>query len=674
MPTLALAEVPQAVERVVRRLCHLRPCAMVTPPLAEGPNEGRPTPLRWLSIANRRAGPWVGHVRAWQGSQRQSPSPAFGFIAYDAVTQVASAAPPPVVTTDYAAYPAPGSVPATCTGGLGCRRGAPGLPGLPAATRRADNVAPFVDPGPGAPPPAASMRRFQTQIQVGDQVVIRWDSWTPGCESLAISFPLKATNRELLRPHRRPGAGAGAQRAVQLPVLLQLGRRVLPEARRRLRALHHDPAAQRGLRLPARRRDRRSPRDRRARTAPTTRPRTGSMRNTAGLGTFNPNRPEHADRRGQRRHAVLGHQRIVVDKEWVGTGTVPPSNLPAGFQLTVTSSVSQTNASVLGTATCGMVAGTFTCNYADTAAPGVPQGGLLVNADSLLTVSETSLPRQHRRTSRSPSACRVSSSAAVPNGGACQFTVTNTPPPPPPPPTTEPAAHHDAAGGHDHRAAAQHGAHYLADDHPEHAAAPRARRTPRRSCCFGCGPAAGRRRAGGRHPSPGQRPLVGGPARRQLGGRARRHLAAGCDGARATTCRAPSRPRSRCRGTPDRRRRRGSSGWPSPRCRTAWPAGTARAGNGPSAAGSAATARRCTTATSRCGGWAWRRTGWRSWTPCPSRTTTGRRPRPACPSKPNGPTLCSSASARAAVAAGPRRVGGAASAGTARSPRWRGRW
>ena len=51
------------------------------------------------------------------------------------------------------------------------------------------------DPARGPRPPQRSMRRFQAQVQPGDQVVIRWTSWTAGCESLPISFPLKATNQ-----------------------------------------------------------------------------------------------------------------------------------------------------------------------------------------------------------------------------------------------------------------------------------------------------------------------------------------------------------------------------------------------------------------------------------------------------------------------------------------------
>src|SRR5205807_446252 len=113
---------------------------------------------------------------------------------YDGLTQIASAAPPPVVNTDYAAYPPANAVPANCTGGTG----GPGvLQGYRAFIRRAGapNVAPFIDPGPtGTFATARSLRRLQAQVQVGDEVVIRWTGWTAGCESLPISFPIKATN------------------------------------------------------------------------------------------------------------------------------------------------------------------------------------------------------------------------------------------------------------------------------------------------------------------------------------------------------------------------------------------------------------------------------------------------------------------------------------------------
>ncbi len=361
---------------------------------------------------------------------------AFGFIAYDAVTQVASAAPPPVVNTDYAAYPAAGSVPATCTNG----NGGPGvLQGYRAFLQRPggpNNVAPFVDPGAGGTAVSRSMRRFQAQIQVGDQVVIRWESWTAGCDGLAISFPLKATNRgffdltddqALVREPNGPfnfpfcyssgaescpRAGGGFELTTTIPQLnVVCGYQLDVVIGGPLETVGpHGSYYQVQNRIDA---------------------------NTAGLGTFNPNAPSMLIDAANGDMPCDASDRIIVDKEWVGTGTVPPSNLPADFQLTVTSSTSQTNLAVIGTATCGMVAGTFTCNYVDTAAPGVPQGGLLVNADSLLTVSETSFPGNTVDVTY-PVGLSSQFITCVPNGGACQFTVTNTPPPPPTTPTTQP--------------------------------------------------------------------------------------------------------------------------------------------------------------------------------------------------------------------------------------------
>jgi LPXTG-motif cell wall-anchored protein len=362
---------------------------------------------------------------------------AFGFIAYDAVTQVASAAPPPVVTTDYAAYPLASSVPATCTGGAG---GLGVLQGYRAFLQRPggpNNVAPFVDPGPGGTfSTARSMRRFETQIQVGDSVVIRWDSWTAGCEGLPISFPLKATNRPffdvnddqaLVREPNGPfnfpfcyssgaescpRAGGGFELSTVIPQLnVVCGYQLDVVIGGPLETVGpHGSYYQTQNRVQA---------------------------NGLGLGTFNPNGPNMLIDAANGAMPCSATDRIVVDKEWVGTGTVPPANLPADFQLTVTSSSSQSNLALLSTATCGMVAGTFTCNYVDTAAPGVPQGGLLVNADSLLTVSETSFPGNTVDVTF-PVGLSSQYIFCLPNGGACQLTVTNTPPPPPPPPTTPP--------------------------------------------------------------------------------------------------------------------------------------------------------------------------------------------------------------------------------------------
>ncbi len=165
--------------------------------------------------------------------------------------------------------------------------------------------------------------------------------------------------------------------------------------------------------------------------------------NAAGLGTFNPNPPNMLIDAANGAMPCAPGQRIVIDKQWVGTGNVPPVNVPPGFVLTVTSSLSQTNLTVISTATCSVANGAFTCNYADINAPNVPQGGLLVTPDSLLTVTETDFPGN---TVDITFPVGMSSKyITCPAAGPCLFTITNTPPQPPttttlPPTTTIPPA------------------------------------------------------------------------------------------------------------------------------------------------------------------------------------------------------------------------------------------
>jgi hypothetical protein len=359
-----------------------------------------------------------------------------GLFAYDAVTQVASAAPPPVISTDYAAYPAADAVPATCTGGAG---GVGVLQGYRAFLRRG-GVDIVADPGgAGGFNAGKSLRRFQAQIQPGDQVVIRWTAWTAGCESLPISFPLKATNgpffdlsddqalvREPNGPFNFPfcyssgaescpAAGGGFELSITIPQLnVVCGYQLDVVIGGPLETVGpHGSYYQ---------------------------PQNRADANTAGLGTFNPNPPNMLLDAANGAMPCTPGQRIVIDKQWVGTGSQPPVNVPAEFQLTVTSSVSQTNLAVIATATCAVSGGAFSCNYVDTDTPGVPQGGLLVNADSLLTVSETGFPGNTMDITF-PVDMSSQYITCVAGGGACQFTITNTPPPPPPtttPPTTEP--------------------------------------------------------------------------------------------------------------------------------------------------------------------------------------------------------------------------------------------
>src|SRR5262249_40116172 len=135
--------------------------------------------------------------------------------------------------------------------------------------------------------------------------------------------------------------------------------------------------------------------------------------------------------------ACVGPQRIPIDKEWVGSGPNPPTNVPPEFLLTVTSTVSQTDLTVLTTATCNVSGGVFTCSYVDTASPGVPQAGLLVNADSLLNVTETGFPGNSVDVTF-PVGMASKYIVCVNISGPCSFQITNTPPPTTPTTTTLP--------------------------------------------------------------------------------------------------------------------------------------------------------------------------------------------------------------------------------------------
>jgi hypothetical protein len=163
--------------------------------------------------------------------------------------------------------------------------------------------------------------------------------------------------------------------------------------------------------------------------------------NTQGLGTFNPNNPNMLIDAANGAMQCTKNRRLLIDKQWVGTGPTPPVNVPADFVLTVTSSFSQTDPTVIATATCRVTGGVLNCDFVDTSAPGVPQGGLLVNADSLLTVTETGFPGDTMDiTYPVDMAGKYVTCTHPPTGGdgVCSLVVTNTPPPPPPPPTTAP--------------------------------------------------------------------------------------------------------------------------------------------------------------------------------------------------------------------------------------------
>ena len=357
-----------------------------------------------------------------------------GLVGYDAVTQVASAQPPPVINTGYAAYPPPGSVPA------GCPDGPNFLVGYRAFIQRAGAPAvdPFVDPGAGvAGTMAASMRRFEGQLQVGDQVVIRWTSWStanPNCASVPVSFPLKATihsgfvlsdDQALVREPNGPyvfpfchSNGDGCQTAPGGGFQLT---NTIPQ-------LHIVCGFQLDVAIGG-------PLETVGPHGSYYQTQNRQMAAAAALGTFNTNPPNMLIDAANGGVTCTPDQRIVIDKEWVGTGPNPPTNVPPEFLLTVTSSNSKTDPTVISTATCNVSGGVFTCSYVDTASPGVPQGGLLVNVDSLLTVTETGFPGNTVDITFPVGLASLYVHCAAP-GTPCVLTITNSPPPPPPTTTT----------------------------------------------------------------------------------------------------------------------------------------------------------------------------------------------------------------------------------------------
>ena len=344
-----------------------------------------------------------------------------------------------MVNTDYANYPFAGSVPAGCTGG----NGGPGVlvgyrsfidPAGVAPARIAANPTFFADPGPGAA--AVSLRRFQATILPGDRVVARWTAWAAGCDSLAISFPLKATNAAVFDITDDQALVRDSNGPVVFPFCYSSGPESCPAAGGGFELAHVIPQLkvvcgyQLDLVIGG--------------PLETVGPRGSYYQNTVrsqaaalGLGTFNTNPPNMLIDAANGAMPCQATSRIVIDKQWVGTGATPPSNVPPGFLLTVTSSASQTDATVIGTASCTVTDGVFGCDYRDAADSSVPQEGLLVNADSLLNVTETGFPGNvvDITVPQDIASKYISCPAA---GGPCLFTITNTPPPPPPPPTEPP--------------------------------------------------------------------------------------------------------------------------------------------------------------------------------------------------------------------------------------------
>lgn len=373
-----------------------------------------------------------------------------GALVYEAVGQVAGALPPPVIATDFGAYPAAGSIPASCaTDGRGVVQGlrfflipGPGTPTRPAQWT--------TDPGPtGDYATVRSSRRFETfptpSVFPGDTVVAQWDSWTSGCEDVGVSMSVKKTNGPTFDIASDQALVRGPTGAEEF-AWCQSGSDPCLNAGVNSLRVTIPPAAvtcnfQLDLTIGA--------------PLETVGPHgsyyTASVRSqaeAAGLGMFNTSGPGmllDALNQGLGNCAEL--PRIVIDKQWVGTGSQPPADVPAQFTLTVSSVVSATDSTPLGTATCRVVSAQLLCDYRDEADPSVPRDGLLVATTSVLTVQEEGFPGN---TVDITFPVDLSSRfvSCPPDGGPCLLTITNTPPPPtttttttPPtsPPTTEPA-------------------------------------------------------------------------------------------------------------------------------------------------------------------------------------------------------------------------------------------
>jgi len=268
---------------------------------------------------------------------------------------------------------------------------------------------------------------------------VRWNGWATGCDSLPISFPVKATNgptfdlrddQALIREPNGPftfhycyANGVGPDGCAVAGGFELRG--TIPQLTivcgYQIDVVIGGPLETVG------------PRGAYYATAN----RVAAV--NAGLGTFNTAGPNMLIDAANGAMACEAGQRIVIDKQWVGTGSTPPSNVPPGFVLTVTSSASGVDPAVISTATCRVAGGVFTCSYEDTNAAGVPQGGLLVTPDSLLTVTESDFSGNTVDVTF-PVGMSSRYVACQQPSGPCLFTITNTPPPPPPPPpTTAPA-------------------------------------------------------------------------------------------------------------------------------------------------------------------------------------------------------------------------------------------
>jgi hypothetical protein len=377
---------------------------------------------------------------------------AVGLLTWQEATQfAASAAPPPVVTSGFATYPPPlvasctvpggGAVPGTNTGVLTGFRTWIDPTSASAAQIAAGPATDFADPGAAAGFAASTMIRFEKRLVAGNVIIAQWTGWAAGCTSLPISFPVKKTttpnfaldqDQALVREPNGPfvynscrAPGQGTPQCIGLdaahPTQFRLTAKIPPV--QQVCNFQADVVIGGPLETVG-------PHGTYYQTT------NRQLAAAAGLGTFNTSPPNMLIDRANGGFPCLATPRMIVNKLWAGTGTTPPSNLPAGFTMTVTSREPAPANTLLGTATCTYPNKVFTCAYRDATAPTVPQTGLLISSDAVITVTETAFPGNIVDITFPITKASRFIDCPSTGTGACQLTVTNTPPKPPPPTTT----------------------------------------------------------------------------------------------------------------------------------------------------------------------------------------------------------------------------------------------
>src|SRR5262249_22542802 len=161
----------------------------------------------------------------------------------------------------------------------------------------------------------------------GDTVIIRWTGWTAGCESLPISFPLKATNgtdfdlrddqalvREPNGPYAfpfcySPGTPGGEQCARPAPATGFELSFTMPQLNQvcgyQLDVVIGGPLETVGPH------------------GSYYQPQNRIDANTAGLGTFNPANINMLIDAANGAMPCTPQSRLTIDKQWVGTGSTP---------------------------------------------------------------------------------------------------------------------------------------------------------------------------------------------------------------------------------------------------------------------------------------------------------------------------------------------------------------